>query len=57
MEPLSKFILKMQHFASRNTALGQFSCRLDSAGGGDTSAKSDFLATTWESGRLLFPRD
>jgi len=25
--------------------------------GGNTSAKSDFLGTTWESGRLLFPGD
>jgi hypothetical protein len=42
MEPLSKFILKMQHFASRNTALGQFSCRLDSAGGGEYLGQERF---------------
>jgi hypothetical protein len=35
MKPSFKSILKMQHFSLRNTALGLFSCRLDSVEGGD----------------------
>ncbi len=54
MEPSLTFILKMQHFSLINTALGLFSCRLDSVGGrGKTLAKSDSRNHPPELGRLF----